>query len=425
MKARARHRIALTGVFVFLAISLPVRASGGVPEVNHVMVTDVTTRSFSVIWASSEASSANLQVYEDEDGTVPVTGAVITPHPVESGNATIATLAEDSGVMKIRVTGLSPNTTYYFKTITTSKSTPDVTYYPETAPFMSVTTELLTTRTYESGADTLPFSNDVVIKECFLEDGTTPAAGSLLLATVKYAKHPLTAFVGDGGDLPNALIDMNNFFSRDSSENLDLKSGENLTLVNFRGINGNSIITHEVPEDLSMCELKAPAHALNSGRNMVSIQLEPGNTDVETVLNPIVDMAVSLWAFDREQDKWIFYVKDGLPFLNELTDLHASIGFWLYMEDYASWIINGSLNNNPIQLKAGRNLVGFKSIESLPILEAIESIENELISVWNFSRALDRWIFYVKDGLPFLNELEYIEPGKAYWVYVSDDCQWQ
>ena len=173
-----------------------------------------------------------------------------------------------------------------------------------------------------------------------------------------------------------------------------------------------------------MCEVKAPADALKVGRNMVSLQLEPGNTDIELVLNPIIGSAISVWAFDRDQDRWIFYARDGLPFLNELTDVHSFTGFWLYMEDYGSWMINGSFNTNPIELQAGRNLVGYRSIETLPILEAIEPIENELISIWNFDADQNRWIFYVKDGLPFLNELEYVEPGKAYWVYVDNNCQW-
>jgi len=170
MRVKRRPRIIWFFLFfLFFLFVLPVAAYGGMPEVDHVMVTDVTTRSFSVIWAASEASTADLEVYEDEAGTV--LDAVITPHPIESGDDTIKTAAEDNGVMKVRVTGLASDTTYYFMTITTSKLTEETTDYPDAA--MSVTTESETVRTYESGEDTLPFSNDPIIEPCYLNDGTT------------------------------------------------------------------------------------------------------------------------------------------------------------------------------------------------------------------------------------------------------------
>ena len=106
------------GVLFLLLVALWVPGIGyaGIPDVSHVMVTDVTTVSFSVIWASSEASTADLEVYEDAAGTIAVSDYVITPHPVNNGDAAIQTAAEDNGVMKVMVTGLEADTTYYFQT---------------------------------------------------------------------------------------------------------------------------------------------------------------------------------------------------------------------------------------------------------------------------------------------------------------------
>ena len=221
-------------------LTLTFTAQADIPVVNNVMVTDVTTVSFSVIWSSSEASTADLDVFQDADGTSPVPDTVVLPHPVNDPAmaSTISEAAENNGVMKVMVTGLQPDTTYYFQTITTSKSTTDTTYSPSSAPLTAVTTESETVRTYQNGDDVLPFSNDIIIEPCYLDDGSTPADGSLLIATVAGGNNPITAFVGDGVDSPYALIDLNNVFSREMFENLDLEQGENLTLVNFRGING-------------------------------------------------------------------------------------------------------------------------------------------------------------------------------------------
>ena len=124
------------------------------------LVTDVTPRSFSVIWSSSEASTPDLEVYDDPDGFVPTLNAVIMPQPVESGSGTIAASAEDNGVMKVRVTGLDASSIYYFQTITTSKSTSDVTYDPEAAPMLSVATEIRVIRTEMDGEDEIPFTSN-------------------------------------------------------------------------------------------------------------------------------------------------------------------------------------------------------------------------------------------------------------------------
>ncbi len=67
-------------VFALYFIALfPKLVLAGVPEVNHIMVTDVTTRSFSVIWASSQPSTSWLEVFADEGGNLPVPEAVMTP----------------------------------------------------------------------------------------------------------------------------------------------------------------------------------------------------------------------------------------------------------------------------------------------------------------------------------------------------------
>lgn len=425
MKARKNPGMVL--LILFVVAVWPAMAYGNGPEVRYVMITDVTTRSFSVIWAASEPSTAGLEVYQDEDGTVSaVTDEDIIPHPMRSGDDTIRTAAEDNGVMKVRVTGLAPDTTYYFKTITTSNLSTDTTYNPGAAPFTSVTTESETVRTYESGGDILPFSNDLIIEPCYLDDGTTPAEGTLLLATVAGGSYPITAFVGDGVELPYGLIDLNNVFSSDTYNNLDLSQGLNLTLLNFRGLAGNSIVTHKVPVDQSLSEVKEGDPGLKSGWNFVSFQLEPGVTDTETVLAPIMDKVFAICAYNAAEGQWIFYAKNGLPSLNTLSDLHSATGYWLIMEDDASWLINGTFSTNSIHLKAGWNLVGYRLIETVELVDAIEPILNKLNSIQRYNTHTHewRWIFYDKNGLPFLNRGQCIEPGKAYWVCVTEDCEW-
>jgi len=425
MRSKIKPRVVL--LVLFIAIFLPVEAYAGVPEVSHVMVTDVTTRSFSVIWASSEASTADLEVFEDSDGTVSVTTAVITPHPVESGNATIATLAEDKGVMKARVTALSANTTYYFRTITTSKATADETYYPVSTPLMSVTTESLTVRTYTSGTDILPFSNDVIIEPCYLDDGTTPAEGTLLLATLEGGNHPLTAFVGDGVLAPDALIDLNNAFGRSNHENHDCSQGDSLTLVNFRGTEGYSIVTHKVPQDLSLCEVKEGWPGLMQGWNFVAFQVEPMDPNRDTVLAEILAKVSAIWTYETLEDKWYKYL-DPDPFgRTDLTEMHSLTGYWIQLADgqEVSLKIHGDLvAGATIPLSAGWNLIGIASIQGVDRSYAIGPIEDTVNAIWTYESAEDDWYKYLKPDPFDRTDLYTLRPELAYWVQVASDSDW-
>jgi len=426
---RVKRRLRIRWLSLFFLLVLPVVAYGGVPEVNHVMVTDVTTTSFSVIWAANEASTAGLEVYADENGSSQIVDAVITAHPIECGDETIKAAAEDNGVMKVMVTGLEPDTTYYFMTITTSKSSLDTTYDPSAAPFTPVITESETVRTYESDGDILPFSNDLIIEPCYLDDGTTFAEGTLLLATLEGGNYPITAFVGDGVDSPFAIIDLNNIFSREAHVNLDLSQGKNLTLVNLRGMNGNSIVTHSVPEDLSLSEVKPPDFGLMAGWNFVSFQIEPVDTALERVLEPILDKVSAIWTYDSANDHWFRYDwrPDAPWWLNDLVNVHALVGYWLLMVEDTSLTVNGSLvTNEPIALYAGWNLVGFRSIEQQNLMDVIDPISDEINAIWSYDLSIDHWFRYDwhPDAPWWLNDLQYIESGKAYWVDVSEDCEW-
>ena len=424
---RVKKRLRIRWLSLFFLLVFPVAAYGGMPEVSHVMVTDVTTTSFSVIWMASEASTADLEVYADENGDSLIADAIITAHPIESGDDTIKEAAEDNGVMKVRVTDLEPDTTYYFMTITTSKPPDSITtYYPDAEPFMSVTTESETVRTYESGGNIFPFCNDVITESCYLNDGTH-AVGTLLLATLEGGNYPITAFVGDGVDPPYAMIDLNNVFSRETHENLDLFQGKNLTLLNFRGRLGNSIVTHDVPEDLSLCEVKQGAPGLKEVWNFVSYQLEPDDTDLETILAPIIDKVSAVWTYDTEEDKWYKYLKDDEYGVTNLYDIHSLFGYWIVIEDgeEASLKLNGNfVTNETIPLYSGWNMIGYRSPEVMDLMDAIQPISSQVDAIWTYNTESDSWQKYLREDEYGVTDLFYLIPGKAYWIVVNSDCNW-
>ncbi len=205
-------------LFVFLSpllfITFATETQGGIPNVSGITVTDVSTRSFSVIWQADEPGFADLLVYDDEAGATIDEYAKIHPHLIQNGDAAIVEAAENNGVMKVTVTGLLPDTTYYFQTVTTSKSTGEINRFPQTAPLPGVTTERFSSRTILYNEKKTAYSNDILVHECYLPDTITPAAGTLLVVEVEEGKHPVSAFVGDGLPAPFAAVDLNNIFPK-------------------------------------------------------------------------------------------------------------------------------------------------------------------------------------------------------------------
>jgi hypothetical protein len=276
LKASIKEKILLL-VFLCFIYSSPVHA--GLPEVSQVMVTDVTPVSFSVVWASSEPSTSTLKIFEDEAGTTVLDNVNLESQPTRNGSAIIAQGAEDNGVIKIRISGLSPGTAYYYQTVTISKSGGEITTYPDSPPMPSVTTESGYSRTMEVEGSEIPFTNDLVVFDCYHQDGTTPADGTLLVVEVDGGHYPLSGFVGDGVPSPQATIDLNNLFGEQSRKNSVLGGGEQLTLTRFMGIHGTESVVLFVPQNEHLGEMRYPAgpgliHAVRILQTLAGIVLE-------------------------------------------------------------------------------------------------------------------------------------------------------
>ena len=204
-------------------------AVAGEPMVSHLVITDVTPLSFSVVWISSEPSNCSLRVFDDQlqelSGlTVVCESALHAP-------------AEDLGVMKAIVIELQPNTSYYFQTLTTSKADGRVTSYPLQPK--NVQTEL--------SIDVV--RNDVLAHRILQRNGSTPAVGGLLLAEVEGGSYPVSGWVGDQIEEPYARIELSNFYSQVSHTNLELVGGEGLTLTSIGGSLGFRLLSATIPSE--------------------------------------------------------------------------------------------------------------------------------------------------------------------------------
>lgn len=254
-----RNRVLLF-IFFLCVFLVPLNlTSAAVPIVSEIRVADVTTRSFSVIWITSEPSTATLQVYYAPDCNASVNGIDV----FSEGN-------DNTGVIKSTVTGLAPATTYCFQAVTTSKGTNDVAIAP-TVP-QSVTTETQTTRAYLQNTSILPFGNDLIYHPVYGYDQKLDT-GSILMVSIDGASYPVSTWshyqtLGDV-TVPGAIADLNNIFDVNTKENINLKGNERMTFREVRGTKGCTLerwrkVPSEVPHDMESVEVKIPDSCFNS-----------------------------------------------------------------------------------------------------------------------------------------------------------------
>lgn len=166
---------------------------------------------------------------------------------------------------------------------------------------------------------------------------------------------------------------------------------------------------------------------LRSGWNFVSVPLTLANTAVDAVLAPISGSYGKVYAYDAfdSADPWKVYDVSLPPFLNDLTQINNTKGLWLWATQNVTWTVNGSWpSSTAIPLKAGANLIGYPGQAPKSVADALASIAGKYTKVYTYDAFddADPWKVYDTSLPPFLNDLSQIQPGRAYWVYVTQDC---
>jgi hypothetical protein len=112
--------------------------------------------------------------------------------------------------------------------------------------------------------------------------------------------------------------------------------------------------------------------------------------------------------------------------LNDLTEINKLKGLWLYATQNTTFTVNGTWPTSAvaISLKAGWNLVGYPSQTVRSVTDALSSIAGKYTKVYTYDAFddADPWKVYDTSLPPFLNDLSQLQPGKAYWIYVTQDC---
>ncbi|NLA75727.1 MAG: hypothetical protein GX846_09720, partial [Deltaproteobacteria bacterium] len=159
--------------------------------------------------------------------------------------------------------------------------------------------------------------------------------------------------------------------------------------------------------------------AVTSSWNLVTIPKTTVKTTVNNALTPIMSNVISIWAY--ENNSWKVFDPSKPETSSTLNGLAPGRAVWVNMSQDAELAISAAVTVDPVILVPGWNLVGYNSSTSKNISGAISSISKNIKGIWTYADG--KWkIFDPKN--PGLSDLQVLEPGSGYWVYVDKRCSW-
>ncbi|HEQ78807.1 MAG TPA: hypothetical protein ENN76_00915, partial [Euryarchaeota archaeon] len=159
---------------------------------------------------------------------------------------------------------------------------------------------------------------------------------------------------------------------------------------------------------------------LTPGWNLISVAVETGGGVAPDII--FADQwsnITTIQYYNSDTKTWQAYDKNLPYWLVTLTLIKKSNGYWVYFDSNETGIINITGEcpvSTDIQLLKGWNMVGYPSCQENRTLETV------LAGIpWNMVEKQDNGMPY---NLQPIYSLDYFEPGRGYWIHVSENCVW-
>jgi len=151
---------------------------------------------------------------------------------------------------------------------------------------------------------------------------------------------------------------------------------------------------------------------LNSGWNLVSIPILPGDTSVDAVFGGVEYDRI--FTYDNGW-KYVAYV-DGERF-GTLDEIEVGRGYWVHMLQPADLEVRGQVVSVNISLGKDWSLIGWPSLQSRDV-DSLTSIRNKYDKVFTYDEGWEYRALY--DGI-WYGTLTRMEPGRGYWVHMNEE----
>jgi len=152
---------------------------------------------------------------------------------------------------------------------------------------------------------------------------------------------------------------------------------------------------------------------LKEGWNLVGFNVNPVDTDMDTVFEPIKNY------LEQINSQTEVYNPNLPSYLNTLTQLIPCQGYYMHMNQDTVFNVTGfgiNTSGQQIELHSGWNLISYPGTSPIDVEDALESISDYVIQINSQTQVYN-------PSLPdYLNTLTQLEPGKGYWINVSQNC---
>jgi len=151
---------------------------------------------------------------------------------------------------------------------------------------------------------------------------------------------------------------------------------------------------------------------LASGWNLISFQVNPGETDPAVLLADIDGLYVSVYGHNGSE--YTRFIPGALD--NTLAALIPNRGYWIRMTQPAQLVMEGPVSTAPVNVSAGTPmLIGFPGL-GVRFTSALATQFPGFETVWAFDTDSNDWTNYTVTGPQYLNSLAATQAGKGYWI---------
>lgn len=223
-------------------------------------------------------------------------------------------------------------------------------------------------------------------------------------------------------DLEYALVKVS-----DSAAGISLDAERYIDIRPLPGFSGSVEVTVYVRDQDGVTAMKPFRVNLVENYNFpkagwaaISLANRPADTTIADVLAPLDKKYDVVWGY--RDGIWDAYEPGPLKGLSGLSTIEPGWGYWIRMNQAGAFSSIGSdISRQPIELKAGWNLVGFNSGKPMPVRDALFSIEGRYTMVWSYTGG--KWKMYDPENT-LMSDLTEMTPGCAYWIRATEEVSW-
>ncbi|ODS36745.1 MAG: hypothetical protein A7316_02425 [Candidatus Altiarchaeales archaeon WOR_SM1_86-2] len=155
--------------------------------------------------------------------------------------------------------------------------------------------------------------------------------------------------------------------------------------------------------------------SLSKGWSLISPPIKPVDTSLSFVLEPIDGKYNKVFAY---KNGWSYKVYHDGQWFGNLDAMESGGGYWIHMVEEANFTIEGYAPWKDIPLAQGWNLIGWSSNETIPVFEALSSINGSYNKVFTYDQSAGWEYKAIYDGI-WYGSLSNMEPGRGYWIYMA------